>query len=38
MFWQAARSYAHVGLVSDTTFPAAVGFVMVVLAIMGKGG
>ena len=38
MFWLAVQSYAHVGLVSDTAFPAAMGFVMVVLAIITKGG
>jgi hypothetical protein len=38
MLWQAAQSYAHVGLVSDTTFPAALGLVMMVLAITAKSG
>lgn len=38
MFWLAAQSYARVGLASDTAVPAAIGLVMITLAITAQGG
>jgi hypothetical protein len=38
MFWLAAQAYAHAGNVTDTAFDAALGAMMLVLAITAKGG
>ncbi|HEV1995146.1 MAG TPA: hypothetical protein VGR03_12525 [Candidatus Acidoferrum sp.] len=38
MFWQASQSYARAGITTDTAFPAAVGAVMMVLAVTTRGG
>jgi len=38
MFWQAVQSYARVGLASDTAFSAAIGLVLMMLAITAQGG
>lgn len=38
ILWVSAQSYAHAGLESDTVVSAAIGIVMMVLAVTARGG